>query len=150
VLNSTARGPSDDRLHRAWIRALDWPVLERVSSHPVHGAVLTRGNFGAAPRRTDVEAARQIGLQSPVAARRGFARRLLGTDLSADLGSVDLPVLALAGAADRVVPPEESKRLVALLPTAELHVYPGAGHMLPLERTTEITDRIVEFGDRIA
>ena len=108
LLNSTARGPSDDRLHRAWIRALDWPVLERVSSHPFHGAVLTRGNFGAAPRRTDVEAARQIGLQSPVAARRGFSRRLLGTDLSDDLGSVDVPVLALAGASDRVVPPGES------------------------------------------
>ncbi len=150
LLNSTARGPSDDRLHRAWVRALDWPVLERVSSHPFHGAVLTRGNFGTAPRRTDVEAARQIGLQSPVAARRGFARRLLGTDLTADLGAVEVPVLALAGASDRVVPPGESKRLVAFLPFAELHVYPGAGHMLPMERTDEITDRIVEFGDRIA
>ncbi len=149
LLNSTARGPADDRLHRAWVRALDWPVLERVSSHPVHGAVLTRGNFGAAPRRSDVEAARLIGLQSPVAARRGFARRLLGTDLSADLGSVEVPVLVLAGAVDRVVPPGESTRLVKLLPHADLHVFRGAGHMLPMERSAEITDRIVEFADRI-
>ena len=99
LLNGTAHGPADDRPHRAMVRALDWDAMEQLGRHPRHGLVLTRNNFGTAPRRSDVEAARDLGLQSPVARRRGFARRLLGTDLSDELDRVAVPVLALAGSA---------------------------------------------------
>ena len=149
LLSSTARGPADDRRHRALVTAMDWPGLERLSRHPRHGIVLTRANFGAAPLRRDVEATRQIGLASPVGSRRGFARRLLGTDLSDELGAVGVPVLALAGSADRVVAPRESERLVELLPDARLQVLHGAGHMLPMERATEAAHAIDAFAAEV-
>lgn len=149
LLNSTARGPASNRRYRALVAAMDWPALERLSRHPRHGVVLTRGNFGARPRRSDVEAARLVGLDSPIAARRGFARRLLGTDLTNELSNVQLPVLAVAGSADRVVPARESELLARLLPNAQVRIFPGAGHMLPLECWTAVTELIVGFADAI-
>ena len=149
LLSSTARGPADDRRHRALVAAMDWPYLERLSRHPRHGVVLTRGNFGARPRLSDVEAARLVGLESPVATRRGFARRLLGTDLTDDLSGVQLPILALAGSADRVISAGQTELLASLLPNAQARIFDGAGHMLPLECVDEVTDLIVAFGKAI-
>jgi pimeloyl-ACP methyl ester carboxylesterase len=149
LLSSTARGPADDRRHRALVAAMDWPHLERLSRHPRHGVVLTRGNFGARPRLSDVEAARLVGLESPVAARRGFARRLLGTDLTDDLSGVQLPVLALAGSADRVIGAHHSELLASLLPNARARIFDGAGHMLPMECFDAVSDLIVAFAKAI-
>lgn len=149
LLNSTARLPADDRRNRALVAAMDWPVLERLSRHPRHGVVLTRGNFGVGPHRQDVEAARLIGLESPVASRRGFSRRLLGTDLTAELPNVQVPVLAIGGSADRIVAARESMRLGRLLPNARVHIFDGAGHMLPMERAAAVSDLIVDFAIRL-
>ena len=46
LLNGTARGPADDRTHRAMVRVLDWEATEQLGRHPRHGLVLTRNNFG--------------------------------------------------------------------------------------------------------
>ena len=89
----------------------------------------------SAPRRSHVEAVRAIGFASPAARRLGFTRRLLGIDLSDRLGDVRVPVLVLAGAADRVLPPRESRRIAETVRDARLHVFQGAGHMLPVERS---------------
>jgi 3-oxoadipate enol-lactonase len=149
LVSSTARGPADHWRNRVQVAALDRPGLETFSRHPRHGVVLARANFGATARRSHVEAARAIGLASPVARRQGFARRLLGVDLSGRLGDVGLPVLALVGSADRVLSPRESERLVALLPNARLEVFPGAGHMLPMERCDEVAALILQFADEV-
>jgi pimeloyl-ACP methyl ester carboxylesterase len=149
LLNSTARGPADDRRHRALVTAMDWPYLERLSRHPRHGVVLTRGNFGSRPRLSDVETARLVGLESPIAPRRGFARRLLGTDLTDDLSNVELPVLAVSGSADRVISARETEQLASLLPNAQLRIFDGGGHMLPLEFAAALADEIVAFAEAI-
>ncbi len=149
LLNSGARGPQDTRRNRAQVLAFDWAGLERLSRHPRHGVVLTRVNFGDAPRRSHIEAAQVIGSQSPIGARRGLARRLLGTDLSVELANVDVPVLALAGSVDRVVSAHESLRLAQLLPNARAEVIPGAGHMLPMERADVVAERILDFSGRL-
>ena len=94
-----------------------------------------------------MEATRAIGLASPVARRQGFARRLLGVDLTEQLGSVDVPVLALTGSSDRVISARESERLVRLLPDARLEVFPNTGHMLPMERSDEVAALILQFAD---
>lgn len=145
LLNSTARGPADHRLNRAMVKVQDWPGLERLGRHPRHGLALSRTNFGVDPLLHDVEAVRRIGLESPTTARRGFARRLLGTDLSADLHAVQAPVLVVAGSHDRVIGVGESERLAARLPDVALHVFPGAGHVLPLERVDAVTDLVLGF-----
>ncbi len=152
LVNSSGRGPADRPLTRAKVTALDWRFLERLGRNPRHGLVLARANFGPEPRRSHLDAVRTIGTDSPVERRRGFARRLLGIDLSRALSQVRVPVLVLAGAADVVVPVGESARTVDLIPNARLETFPNAGHMLPLECSYEVAERILalsaEIGER--
>jgi pimeloyl-ACP methyl ester carboxylesterase len=145
LINSSARGPADRPLPRAKAAALDWSLTERVGRHGRHGLVLTRANFGVDARRRDVEAARAIGLASPAARRQGLTRRLLGIDLSDRLGEVRVPVLVLAGGNDRVVPASESQRIADALPDARLEVFSGAGHMVPMERTAQVAEMILQL-----
>lgn len=145
LVNSSARGPADGRVVRAKAAALEWTLTERVGRHPRHGLVLARANFGAEARRSHVAGVRAVGFASPAARRRGLTRRLLGIDLSDRLGEVHVPVLVLAGGADRVVSPHESERIVAALDRARLEVFPGAGHVLPVERSVDVADRIVRL-----
>ena len=60
-----------------------------------------------------------------------------------------VPVLALAGSADRVVSPKESMRLARLVPDCRVAVVAGAGHMLPMERADEVADLIEGFMDEL-
>jgi len=149
LVSSSGRGPADRPLTRARLAALDWRLLERFSRHPRHGLVLARANFGPEPRRSHVQAARAIGIDSPVERRRGFARRLLGIDLSRALSHLDVPVLVLTGEADAVVTPAESARTADLIPGARMKMFAGAGHMLPLERSAQVAEQILAFADEV-
>jgi pimeloyl-ACP methyl ester carboxylesterase len=51
----------------------------------------------------------------------------------------DVPAAVLVGDRDRLTPPACAQSIADALPTAELTVLPGAGHMLPLERHTEVS-----------
>ena len=145
LINSSARGPADRVLTRAKAAMLDWTVVERLSRHPRHGIASARKNFGVDPRRSHVAAARAIGYDSPISSRRGFSRRLLGIDLTTALPSIRLPVLAVAGSADRVVPPAGSVELAELIPGARFELIEGAGHMLPMERSADVADLIAQL-----
>ncbi|WP_245634470.1 alpha/beta fold hydrolase, partial [Janibacter corallicola] len=50
------------------------------------------------------------------------------------LGRITGRVSLFQGEADRIVPAHHADRLSALLPTAEIHVLPGSGHVAVLER----------------
>ncbi|TWF93276.1 alpha/beta fold hydrolase [Saccharopolyspora dendranthemae] len=54
----------------------------------------------------------------------------------------EVPTLVLAGLSDRLTPKDHADKIARALPNARFYLYPGAGHMLPLERTAEITTRI--------
>jgi magnesium chelatase accessory protein len=51
------------------------------------------------------------------------------TALQRRLPALDLPVWLLAGMNDRTLPPEESCRVVSVLPRAQCHHLPGLGHL---------------------
>jgi len=61
----------------------------------------------------------------------------------AELTSV--PAAVLAGGQDLLTPARHARAIATELPHAELVIYPGAGHMLPLERAEEVADRIARF-----
>jgi pimeloyl-ACP methyl ester carboxylesterase len=50
-----------------------------------------------------------------------------------------VPVTILVGTEDRICPLAHSRALAAALPHARLRVYPGAGHMVQLERAAEVS-----------
>jgi pimeloyl-ACP methyl ester carboxylesterase len=53
-----------------------------------------------------------------------------------------LPAAALVGDRDRLTPPPCAESIAAALPTTELTVCPGAGHMLMMERPDEVTTAV--------
>ena len=56
-----------------------------------------------------------------------------------------IPTLVLTGSADPIVPPVNGRILSARIPCAELHVVPGAGHLLLMDRAEECAATIAEF-----
>ena len=63
-----------------------------------------------------------------------------------ELRSLPMPVLLVHGALDRIVPLRDSAlALVDLLADVRLHVFGGAGHATPLERTSEFNRLLTSF-----
>ncbi|WP_328751549.1 4-carboxymuconolactone decarboxylase [Streptomyces sp. NBC_00285] len=68
---------------------------------------------------------------------------LAAFDVRADLASVGVPTLVLAGSDDQVTGPAEARTLVAGIPDARLAVVPGASHLVPVEQPAAVTDLLV-------
>lgn len=114
-------------------------------------------------------AARQIvewayGPQATPEQKRQYLRHLLavdrevlygdwlacdGFDVRNQLGAISLPTLILAGTADIMTPPKWAAFLAEHIPGADPAWIEGAGHMLPLERPTEVAAAIAGFMDRV-
>ncbi|MGR6321392.1 alpha/beta hydrolase [Micromonospora soli] len=67
-------------------------------------------------------------------------------DTLATLGR--LPAAALVGDRDRLTPPPCAESIAAALPTTELTVCPGAGHMLMMERPDEVNAALAAVLDQ--
>lgn len=73
----------------------------------------------------------------------GFRPALAGYDGDAALRELArVPTAVLVGSRDRLTPVPAARRITAALPSAELTVYPGAGHMLPVERVAGVAARL--------
>jgi pimeloyl-ACP methyl ester carboxylesterase len=66
---------------------------------------------------------------------------------AAELAAIDVPVLLIHGSEDRIVPVEHALALLHALPDARLHVFGGAGHGTPVERTDEFNELVRSFLD---
>ena len=73
---------------------------------------------------------------------RGMALRDPADDIAPDL---DMPVLVVAGAEDRVVAPAESAAMAALFPNARLEMFEATGHMPMLEEPERLGRVLLEF-----
>jgi pimeloyl-ACP methyl ester carboxylesterase len=62
----------------------------------------------------------------------------------------DMPSAVLVGDRDRLTPPACAESIAQALPGTELTVFPGAGHMLMLERPDEVSAALVAIVARAA
>jgi len=85
------------------------------------------------------EQLRAIGPEAAIRQNRAILGR---ADYRAALAQLQLPVRVLCGRSDRITPPELSKELAALIPSAELAWIDGAGHMTPLEAPAQVAAAI--------
>lgn len=73
------------------------------------------------------------------------------TDWNFDWSSLDLPVLSITGAHDRVFrDPPVIDRLFGTIPYAAREDWDDAGHLIPLERPQKLVDSLKKFAARIA
>ncbi|MCW2613819.1 MAG: Pimeloyl-ACP methyl ester carboxylesterase, partial [Frankiales bacterium] len=59
-----------------------------------------------------------------------------------------VPALVVVGDQDVLCPVEHSRAIARALPSSELVVYPGVGHMVHLERRSEVSRHLVALVDR--
>jgi pimeloyl-ACP methyl ester carboxylesterase len=79
----------------------------------------------------------------------GVGRQYLAILASGDrvelLKTVTAPTLVIHGADDPLLPQEGGRDVAALVPGAQLEIYPGMGHDLPTALTPRLVDRIATF-----
>jgi magnesium chelatase accessory protein len=61
------------------------------------------------------------------------------------LAQLELPVILLAGSKDRSIPPQESRRVAAMLPNARVEILEGLGHLAHEERPNEIAALVLRL-----
>jgi pimeloyl-ACP methyl ester carboxylesterase len=135
----------------SWLRKM----FERLTGHgPSAGELMTQQNlgfllarigFGRDPQASHVELVREMIAACPKAQSQAAVRALVGLDMTEALSRIRVPALVLAGSADVIAPPAQSRRIAELIPAARLEEFKGAGHMLMLERTDEVDALIADF-----
>ena len=66
-------------------------------------------------------------------------------DLESEIKTLQIPVLVLHGQQDAVIPLDDAKHLVQLLPQGRLEILPEAGHCWNVENPQDFTRRLKEF-----
>lgn len=82
---------------------------------------------------------------SIAAAQRGMAAR---PDMTALLPTLKLSAVGVVGEEDALTPPAEMEGMVVAMPSAELTMIPGAGHMTPVENPDAVAKALREFLER--
>lgn len=70
-------------------------------------------------------------------------------DSTAMLGSIGVPVLAVAGEDDQIAPVEIMRAMSAAIPGAQFAVIPAAGHLAPLEQPLATSRVVADFLDTV-
>jgi pimeloyl-ACP methyl ester carboxylesterase len=87
-------------------------------------------------------------LKGARAAKAAWPLVMSQEDISGELAGIDVPVLVIAGGADKVDPVEAHQReLLPRLSDVAFHVLPGFGHLLPLEAPVDIVAVMSMFLD---
>jgi pimeloyl-ACP methyl ester carboxylesterase len=82
---------------------------------------------------------KSMTLKGFVGTLRGLAIR---PDRIAELPKIISPALIIAGADDVLIPVTEAERMARGLPSAQIEILPGIGHLAPLE-APEATNRAI-------
>jgi non-heme chloroperoxidase len=109
------------------------------------GTLFTRSLFGSHPDPDLVEFARRLMAGAPRQTTIDAPKAVLRFDFRERLDRVTLPTLILSGSKDRSVKPEHTQALTDGIPQARLQRFPGAGHLIVLERAHQITGAITQF-----
>jgi pimeloyl-ACP methyl ester carboxylesterase len=78
--------------------------------------------------------------------RRALASMLASHDASEDmLPKFKMPVLIVWGAEDRIFPLHQAEKMHSLVPQSQLEIFADCGHLSPMECSSQIGPKAVEF-----
>jgi pimeloyl-ACP methyl ester carboxylesterase len=102
--------------------------------------------FGEHPQRADVALSSRCVARCRPASMVAFRATFDEYEQTAALAAFrHMPTLIMGGTRDRLTPIRHAERIAAALPHATLIRFPGAGHMVQLERAEQVTQRIREL-----
>jgi non-heme chloroperoxidase len=146
VLISTApRGIGDSLQNRLLAPIVFSGLLHQLVRRRRLGTLVTRTLFGSQPDPDLVEFARRLMAAAPRQTTIDAPKAVLRFDFGDRLDQVTLPTLILAGSKDRSVRPEHAQALADGIPQASLQRFPGAGHLVVLERAHQIALAVTHF-----
>ncbi|MEJ3651960.1 alpha/beta hydrolase [Actinomycetes bacterium KLBMP 9759] len=112
----------------------------------LHEALVREYVRGAAARQLTVEAERMLvdpwlGDVGQAAFYRQIAQadQRFTDEVEPRYPTMDLPVAVVWGAEDTWIPADRAERLASMIPGAELHVVPGANHLIQLDAPAALT-----------
>jgi pimeloyl-ACP methyl ester carboxylesterase len=107
------------------------------------GRRMVRGAIGQRPQRAHVDLTLEGFAAASGAVRAGFLLAMAAMDLRAAGATIaTVPTRILVGSRDTLTPPRAARQLAEAIPSAEVEVIPGAGHMLPLEAPERIVEAV--------
>jgi pimeloyl-ACP methyl ester carboxylesterase len=147
TLASVARGhgrlPPPDRQRLLAQRLDDLTQLGPRGMAARRGPRLLGPEATEAMRRTVIEIMARISAEGYAQA----AQMLSTEDITVDLARLPpgLPIQIIVGEADVITPPAGNLEIAAAFPAASVHVVPGAGHALYLEKPEEFNRLVSDF-----
>ena len=108
------------------------------------GTWMTRASFGSHPGAAEVALTRAVLDRMSPAAMAALLGPLLAYDVHRRIHDVDLPTRVVVGTRDILTPPHMARAITGQIAGSELEVLPGCGHMVMLERPTELCDLLEE------
>jgi non-heme chloroperoxidase len=146
VLISTApQGIGDSLQNRLLAPIVFSGLIHQVVRRRRLGTLFTRTLFGSYPDPDLVEFARRLMAEASRQATIDAPKAVLRFDFRDRLDQVTLPTLVVCGSEDRSVKPEHAQALADGIPHAKLQRFPGAGHLMVLERAEQIALAVTEF-----
>ena len=134
LIATNAHADRPERMHerRRQQRAVIAGDLSEVIANELKPAYFAERNRSDETLRTRVlDMAIALGPEVFVAQSEALRTR---RDYGDALDTIDVPAFIACGAQDALCPPALHERMAARMSDSELHVVPGAGHMLPLEQ----------------
>jgi pimeloyl-ACP methyl ester carboxylesterase len=109
-----------------------------------------RLGMGARPSATHVELNRLMTAGTPVSVWSALLDGVLSFDVRDRLRDIAIPTTVFVGTRDLLTPPSAAKAMYSGLSHKRgLEVFPGAGHMLMLERREDVSDRLRAFSKEL-
>ena len=125
------------------------PIFDAIATDYERAARMIAGNFFAEPTPERVEPAvdmlRRVGQAQT---ERDF-RACNDFDVTAQLAGLAVPLLAITGEHDVLMPPKFAEFLADRVPAGEARILPGAGHFVMVERPAETNEAVRAFVTRI-
>lgn len=106
---------------------------------------ITRYSWAPGTPRPLIAKAHDVLLQTPPDVLHGDFVACNAFDMRDQLVKINVPTLVVAGAIDKMMPPQFGRYLAEQIPQAALHLVEGGGHMMMLEQAEEVTAVITQF-----
>jgi pimeloyl-ACP methyl ester carboxylesterase len=145
LISTPPQGIGDSLQNRLLAPLVFSGLIHQVVRRRQPGTVFTRTLFGSDPDPDLVEFARRLMAAAPRTTTIDAPKAVLRFDFRDRLDQLTLPTLVLAGSKDRSVKPEHTQALADGIPQASLQRFPGAGHLVVLERAHQIAPTVTEF-----
>lgn len=127
------------------------PKMARDTYMTMYHATLAHSKAGAAkplPKHLLIESFAGR-LMTPIFVRFGIAALRPPQQHEQTLASITVPVLAVHGSKDNAILPVASDFIVRTVKNGKKVIYPGVGHMAPIENTNQFNQDLREFAESI-